>query len=86
MRLRRLILTSSKGLLDPPYVVELPENSVVQCGQRVALIGIDIMQAGQSFDTGSAAGDLFKLFIAFTTRKIQKATIRKLMIKVTKFP
>jgi hypothetical protein len=38
------------------YVAEaaLPESSVVQCGQRVALLGIDIWQAGQSFVTGGA--------------------------------
>ena len=38
------------------YVAEaaVPESSVVQCGQRVALLGIDIWQAGQSFVTGGA--------------------------------
>jgi hypothetical protein len=52
----------------------------VQCGQRVALIGIDIVQAGQSFATGAAAGaGRFIRLIAFTTRKMQKATIRKLI-------
>ena len=64
-----------------------PESSVVQCGQRVALIGIDIVQAGQSFATGGAVGDgFFILFIAFTTRKMQKATMTKLMISVIKLP
>jgi hypothetical protein len=53
----------------------------------VALIGIVIAHAGQSFETGAAVGDgLFNLFIAFTTRKIQKATITKLIARVTKFP
>jgi hypothetical protein len=32
----------------------LPESSVVQCGQRFALIGIVIAHAGQSFVTGGA--------------------------------
>ena len=38
------------------YVAEaaLPESSVVQCGQRFALIGIVIAHAGQSFVTGGA--------------------------------
>ena len=60
---------------------------MVQCGQRVALIGIDIVQAGQSFDTGVLVGDgFFILFIALTTRKIQKAVIRKLMTIEIEFP
>jgi hypothetical protein len=59
----------------------------VQCGHRVALIGIVIAQAGQSFETGAAVGDgLFNLFIALTTRKIQKATMMKLITRVMKFP
>ena len=62
-------------------------NSVVQCGQRLAFIGMVIAQAGQSFSTGAAVGDgFFILFIAFTTRKMQNATIRKLMINVIKLP
>jgi hypothetical protein len=62
-------------------------NSLVQCGQRVALIGIVIAQAGHSFETGPPAGDgLFNLFIALTTRKMQKATMMKLITRVTKFP
>ena len=59
----------------------------MQCGQRAALIGIDIVQAGQSLATAGASGaGRFILFIARTTRKMQNATIRKLMIRVTKFP
>jgi hypothetical protein len=59
----------------------------VQCGHLVALIGIDIMQAGQSFATGGAVGDgRLRLLIAFTTRKMQKATIRKLIRTVIKLP
>jgi hypothetical protein len=69
------------------YTGAAPESSVVQCGQRVALIGIDIVQAGQSFATGGAVGDgRFILFTALTSRKMQKATMTKLMINVTKFP
>jgi len=64
-----------------------PLSSLVQCGQRVALIGIDMAQAGQSFATGAAVGEgRFNLLIAFTTRKMQKATIRKLIRTVMKFP
>jgi hypothetical protein len=59
----------------------------VQCGQRVALIGIVIAQAGQSFVTGSALGPgRFSLLIPRTSRKTAKATIKKLMNRVTKFP
>jgi hypothetical protein len=59
----------------------------VQCGQRVALIGIVIAQAGHSFETGAAAADgLFNWFIALTTRKMQKATMMKLITRVMKFP
>jgi hypothetical protein len=59
----------------------------VQCGQRVALIGIVIAQVGHSFETGPAMGDgLFNLFIALTTRKMQKATMMKLITRVIKFP
>ena len=67
--------------------VRAPLRSVVQCGHFVALIGIDMVQAGQSFATGVAVGDgRFKLLIAFTTRKMQKATIRKLIRTVMKLP
>ena len=59
----------------------------MQCGQRVALIGIDIVQAGQSLATGAAVGDgFFILFIALTTRKMQNATMIKLITSVKKFP
>ena len=44
-------------------------------------------QAGQSFATGAAVGlGRFILLIAFTTRKMQKATIRKLIKTVMKLP
>jgi preprotein translocase subunit SecG len=59
----------------------------VQCGHRVALIGIVIAQAGQSFDTGAAFGaGRFIWLTAFTTRKMQNATITKLITKVIKLP
>ncbi len=38
------------------YVRAFPAISDVQCGQRVAFIGIVIEQYGQSFETGAAAG------------------------------
>ena len=39
-----------------------------------------MVHAGQSFDTGAAVGlGRFILLIAFTTRKMQKATIMKLI-------
>ena len=63
------------------------ESSVVQWGQRVALIGIVIAQAGQSFEAAGAPGAArFILFIALTTRKMQNAMIRKLITSVMKFP
>jgi hypothetical protein len=69
------------------YTRAEPESSVVQCGQRVALTGIDIAQAGQSFATGGAPGEgRFILFTALTTRKMQKATMIKLMTRVIKLP
>ena len=62
-------------------------NALVQCGQRAALIGIDIVQAGQSLTTGLASGfGRFILLRARTIRKMQTATIRKLMTTVMKFP
>ena len=75
--------------MPPAAVCEdaLLESSVVQCGQRVALIGIVIAHAGQSFETAGAPGaGRFILFIALTTRKMQNAMIRKLIISVMKFP
>jgi hypothetical protein len=60
--------------------------SDVQCGQRVALIGIVIEQNGHSFETGSGPGDFLKLLIARTKRKMQNATMRKLTTSVTKAP
>jgi len=69
------------------YEDALRGSSVVQCGQRVALIGIVIAQAGQSFETAGASGaERFILFIALTTRKMQNATTRKLITSVMKFP
>jgi hypothetical protein len=44
-------------------------------------------QTGQSFATAAADGlGRFNLLIAFTTRKMQKATIRKLIKTVMKLP
>ena len=65
----------------------LPANSVVQCGQRVALIGMVIWQAGQSLVMGAASAvGRFILFTALTTRKMQNATMMKLMSRVIKLP
>ena len=64
-----------------------PAISDVQCGQRVALIGIVIEQNGQSFETGVGVGlGRFILLTARTSRKMQNATMRKLTIKVMKVP
>src|SRR6266571_8494694 len=56
-----------------------PESSVVQCGQRVAFIGMVVAHAGQSFVTGSACDGCLSLLIPRTSRKIAAATIRKLI-------
>jgi hypothetical protein len=69
------------------YAVRAVDNSVVQCGQRVALIGIDIAHAGQSFTTGSSSGlGFFSLLIPLTTRNMQNATMTKLIVTVMKLP
>ena len=63
------------------------ESSLVQWGQRVALIGIVIAQAGHSFETGAAVGvGRFILFTPLTMMKIAKATIRKFINSVMKLP
>jgi hypothetical protein len=70
-----------------PYPGAVCVNSLVQCGHRVALIGIVIAHAGQSFDTAGAFGaGRFIWLTAFTTRKMQKATVTKLIRKVMKLP
>src|SRR6266851_3907605 len=61
-------------------------NSVVQCGQRLALIGIVIAHAGQSFTTGSTWLGRFILLRARTNRKMAKPTRMKLMIALMKTP
>ena len=54
-------------------------SSLVQCGQRIALIGIDIVQTGQSFATAGAVADgRFNLLIAFTTRKVTEGDDEKI--------
>ena len=61
----------------------------MQCGQRVALIGIDERQYGHSLTTGAAAGFSSPrriLFTARTIRKTTKATIRKLITALKKRP
>jgi hypothetical protein len=84
------ILASPDRAAGPFYgvcVADASESSVVQCGQRVALLGIDIAHAGQSFTTGSAFGfGRFILLIPRMTRKMQNATMRKLITNVMKFP
>ena len=76
----------ARGAADPSQP-RAPLNSLVQCGQRVALIGIVMAHAGQSFETGSAAGaGRFIWLIAFTTRKMAKATMRKSISRVMKLP
>jgi hypothetical protein len=59
----------------------------VQCGQRVALIGIDIVQAGQSFATGAAAGaGRFIRLIAFNHQKNAEGDDQEIDQDVMKFP
>jgi len=46
-----------------------------------------MQQAGQSFETGAALGaGRFISFKAFTKRKMQNATMMKLMMTLMKFP
>ena len=50
-------------------------------------MGIVITHAGQSFETGGAFGaGRFILLTAFTTRKMQTATMTKLIMSVIKLP
>ncbi len=51
-------------------------SSDVHCGQRVAPIGIGILQYGQSFIAGAGAGLGWSRLATRTTRKIANATIR----------
>src|SRR6266699_3588325 len=46
--------TPFSSRLRASYTDDCRENSVVQCGQRLAFTGILIAQSGQSFVTGSA--------------------------------
>ena len=53
-------------------------NSDVQCGQRVALIGMVVKQCGHSLVVGSAGGGAFLVALAaLTIMKITKAILRK---------
>lgn len=52
-------------------------NCEVQCGQRVALIGMEDRQYGQSFEAGAASGLRVSRLICRTNRKITKATMTK---------
>jgi hypothetical protein len=61
----------------------------VQNAQRFAIIGIVDRHCGQAFVVGSAGGAtsaLFSLFILRTNKNTAKATIKKLMIVLTKTP
>jgi hypothetical protein len=65
------------------------ERVDVQWGQRVALIAMTLQQLGHSFVTTGPAGTGCSRFIelmAFTTKKIQNATITKFNRTVRKFP
>src|ERR1035437_4710604 len=66
-------------------------TSEVQCGQRVALIGIVEKQRGHSLVVGSTAAGAcssrcFMVFIALMIRKMQNATIMKSMITLMNEP
>jgi len=58
------------------------ESCVVQCPQRLAWSGMLIAHCGQSFVVGAAGGAGFsnQWWMLRTSKKTQKATIRKLMI------
>jgi hypothetical protein len=61
----------------------------VQCGQRLAAIGIADTQKGQSFVVGAAAGASFSflaLFMVRMRRNTAKATMRKLTMEFAKRP
>jgi hypothetical protein len=78
----RLYETPSAGVCGDALL----ESSVVQYGQRCALIGTCIAQAGHSFLSGSFLAGCLSLLIARTSRKTAPATIRKLIISVIKLP
>src|SRR6516165_860317 len=64
-------------------------KSEVQCGQRIALIGIELAQKGQSLVAGAAsaaAAGFVNLFDHWTIRNTKKATIRKLMMVLRNCP
>ena len=76
-------------MIVPEYYVGeavLPESSVVQCGQRFALIEIFIAQAGHSFLSGSFSAGCLSLLIARTSKKTAHATMKKLISNVMKLP
>jgi hypothetical protein len=60
-------------------------NSEVQCGQRVALMGMADRQWGQSLVAGAGAG-FRKRFICLMIRKIANAMIKKLRMVLRKIP
>src|SRR5512139_145166 len=65
------------------------QSCEVQFGQRLAGMGMAVQQKGHSFVVGAAAGagaSRFILFMPRITRKIAKATIRKLMMVLTNTP
>src|ERR1035437_4494434 len=68
----------------------LQASCEVQCGQRVAGIGIGWQQNLQSFVVGAAgaagAGRHCRLLAVFTTRKITNATMRKLITVLRNCP
>ncbi len=57
-------------------------------GQRLAAIGIEVQQRGQSFEFGGGGGTSFAVirFLPFTIRKTAKATMRKLRIVLARAP
>jgi len=69
------------------HLLAVSASSDVQCGQRLALMGIVIEHKGQSLETAGASGaGFFILLSARTIRKMQNATIKKLTTNVTKLP
>ena len=68
----------------PPTGLPYVAKAEVQPEHFVAAIGIADRQYGQSLVV--AASSRFRLFTAFTIRKITKATIRKPMTSLRKAP
>ena len=85
-------LPSKRGRIYPDPATSSNDfasySAEVQCGQRVALIGIAVKQKGQSLVVGSAgASSCFSsLFIVRTSMKTANATMVKLTTELMNTP